>query len=97
MEENHNNPAGAPSADQARNDEIEKAREELRRIIAEPIDEAEARRTLADIDLQKAQLTAYTASLAGQVAQATAQMAALDCDAAVIRRRLLNAAGETAK
>lgn len=80
--------------------EAEKAAAELRKVMDTPIGEVEGAKKLAEISVQRSQLNAYRQSLENrylslQVEQnkIAAQIAALDCDEAVIRRQMLNSKG----
>lgn len=73
------------------------AREELARIMAEPIDSEEAAKIIAENDVHRSQLKAYRLSIEAQIANLKAhlveidtQLNAIDGEDALARRRALN-------
>lgn len=64
-------------------------------ILAEPLDEAEARKLLADVDVQLAQLHAIQIQKNLELDQINAQIAAAQFDKSIIYRRVLNTAPQS--
>lgn len=83
--------------EEARKAEAEKARAELEEVMNTKMDKEEGEKKLAEIAVQRSQLLAYRQSLESRYLalqaeqnKVAAQLAALDCDEAVIRRQMLN-------
>lgn len=64
--------------------------ETLAEVLAKPLTEAEARRMLADNDVQLAQMRALRVQRALEISHLDSQIAAAEFDRAVIYRRTLN-------
>lgn len=75
------------------------ARDELARIMAEPLDSDEAARIIAENDVHRSQLKAYRLSVEAKIAglqshlvEIDTQLNAIDGEDALARRRVLNVA-----
>lgn len=80
-------------------DEVEAAREELNKLMAEPLGRAEADRIIAENAIHRSQLRAYRLSVEAKIADLSkhiveidSQLNAIDGEDALARRRVLNEA-----